>query len=152
MIAITIGKNVVFVGTGVFSGCTNLSSITVADGSDSISLCARGGTSVLIKNILSAKNSNAVNVSNADTEIYARVYVQLADGTYVYSKVVQVTLQQAVTAAQNNWEALSTVQKDTMKQMYTAFEDTMQGWDVPNLKKGLLQPLYFFIEIIDLLW
>ncbi len=108
--------------------------LPVADGSDKSSLCAQGGTSVLIKNVMKTENSSEVNTSRACTPIYARVYVQLSDGQYVYSEPAQVTLQWVVTAAQNNWETLSTIQKDAMKQMYNTYYDVMRYWNVPNLK------------------
>lgn len=108
----------------------------VADGSDATSLYTVGGTSVLIKDILKTDNTAAENGRNARMVIYARAYVQLASGVYVYSDAVEVNLQQVVIAAQNKWDSLSDAQKDALQQMYDTYADVMRGWKVPNLKNN----------------
>lgn len=110
--------------------------LPVADGSDASSLYTQGSTSVLIKDIMKLENTKAVNSSNARMPVYARAYVLLANGEYVYSDAVQASLQQVVVAAQNKWEKLTDVQKDALMQMYTAYADVMSRWDVPNLKEA----------------
>ena len=106
----------------------------VADGSDASCLYTKGSTSVLVKDIMKVENSTAENGKNARMTIYARVYVQLASGVYVYSDAVEVNLQQVVIAAQNQWAKLTDVQKDALQQMYTTYESVMRSWKVPNLK------------------
>lgn len=108
--------------------------LPVADDSDASSLYTQGGTSVLIKDILKTENTNAENLSNARSLIYARVYVQTADGEYIYSDAVQANLQQVVMAAQSKWELLSTAQKEALQELYDTYSNVMRLWDVPNLK------------------
>lgn len=110
--------------------------VPVADGSDESSLYTQGSTSVLIKDILKTENTDSANKRNAQTMIYARVYVQKADGTYVYSDVVQVNLKQVVIAAQNKWEDLTAAQQGALAQMYDTYAAVMSSWNVPNLKNA----------------
>lgn len=110
--------------------------LPVADDSDESCLYTQGSTSVLIKDILKTENTDKDNTRNARMTIYARVYVQLADGEYIYSDAVQATLQQVVIAAQNKWELLSAKQKDALTQMYDTYAAVMSLWDVPNLKNA----------------
>ena len=108
--------------------------LPVADDSDESSLYTQGNTSVLIKDIMKTGNTVSVNSANAYAVIYARAYVQKANGEYVYSDVVQVNLKQVVIAAQNKWEDLTAVQQEALVQMYETYADVMGRWDVPNLK------------------
>lgn len=106
----------------------------VADGSDESSLYTVGSTSVLIKDILKTENTDSENIRNAQTTVYARAYIQLSTGEYIYSDTVQTNLQQVVIAAQNKWTALSAVQKEALAAMYQTYSGVMAEWDVPNLK------------------
>ena len=108
----------------------------VADDSDPSSRYTQGTSSVLVKDILKTDNETADNVRNSKMKIYARAYVKLASGIYVYSDVVEVTLQQVVVGSQNKWEELTTAQKDALQQMYTTYADIMRVWNVPNLKEA----------------
>lgn len=108
--------------------------LPVADDSDESSLYTQGSTSVLIKDVMKTANTDKENTTNARTKIYARVYVQMTDGEYIYSDVVEANLLQVVVAAQNKWEKLSAAQKDALMQMYDTYSDVMRFWDVPNLK------------------
>ena len=108
--------------------------LPVADDSDASSLYTQGSVSVLVKDILKTENTDAENVRNARMTIYARAYIQLANGEYIYSDAVSVNLQQVVTAAQNKWDVLSTTQQDALLQMYATYSGVMSSWNVPNLK------------------
>lgn len=108
--------------------------LPVADDSDSSSLYTQGNVSVLVKNILKTDNTETKNLQNAQTMIYARAYVKLANGEYIYSDTVQVCLKQVVMAAQNNWDVLTEPQKQALTQMYETYSDIMSKWDIPNLK------------------
>lgn len=110
--------------------------LPVADDSDASSLYTQGGTSVLVKDVLKTENTNEVNMSNARKSIYARAYVKMDNGEYVYSDAVEVTLQQVVVAAQNKWDKLSAAQQEALTQMYEAYSAVMRLWDVPNLKNA----------------
>jgi hypothetical protein len=106
----------------------------VADGSDPLSLYTKDNTSVIISNILSDKVTDAVNRSRAEMPIYARAYVELADGSYVYSDVVSMNLKQIVEMADTQWSLLSVAQKDAITEMYVKFKNVLDTWNIPNLK------------------
>ena len=108
--------------------------LPVADGSDETCLYTQGHASVLVKDIMKTENTTSENGKNARTTIYARAYVQLSDGSYVYSEAVEVTLIQVVMGAQNQWNKLSDKQKEALLDMYEQYEDVMRFWKVPNLK------------------
>ena len=106
----------------------------VADDSDPQSLWTTGANSVLISNILSTEESDAENAAAGKMIIYARAYVLLSDGTYIYGNVVEVTLQQLVMAIDNQWDSLTTAQQEAISAMYETFRPVMSAWNIPNLK------------------
>ena len=108
--------------------------LPVADDSDESSLYTQKSVSVLVKNILKVENTDADNARNARMTIYARAYVRLANGEYIYSNAVSANLQQVVIAAQNQWDMLSTAQQDALAQLYATYPEVMASWNVPNLK------------------
>lgn len=108
--------------------------LPVADGSDPGSLWTKGTTSVLIKNILSDKVEDSSNQNRAAMPIYARAYVELADGSYIYGDVVEVNLRQVVEMVDARLSLLSVSQKDAITDMYVKFKNVLDTWDVPNLK------------------
>lgn len=110
--------------------------LPVADGSDEKSLYTQGGTSVLVNGVLVEGLETQANAERAQMGIYARVYVQLVSGEYVYGDVVQVSLQNVVVAAHNQWSKLTDVQKNGMTQMYAKYTDVMSSWDLPNLQEA----------------
>ena len=101
--------------------------LPVADDSDASSLYTIGYNSVLIKNILDSSNGKKV--------IYARAYVLLDDGTYIYGDVVETSLYQVVLAVEQQWDSLTTAQKDAIAQMYRTYTSTMKYWDIPRIKE-----------------
>lgn len=50
------------------------------------------------------------------------------------AEVVEVSLQQLVMAIDANWENLTDAQKTAVAALYSAFEQTMVNWDIPNIK------------------
>lgn len=111
--------------------------LPVADGTDETCLWTQSGTSVLVANILSADKDDADNALNSTMPIYARAYVELADGTIVYSDVVGVNLLEVVQAIDTQWSSLTEVQQQAISTMYATFKKTMDMWYVPNLKEQL---------------
>ena len=108
----------------------------VADGSDETCMYTAGSVSALVTNILADDKTTAGNKANAKTVIYARAYLQLADGTYIYSGVVACNLQTLVeTIDAKQWDALSESQKTALTAMYETYSDVMANWNIPNLKK-----------------
>ena len=110
--------------------------VPVADDSDPTSLYTQGNTSVLVKDILKTGNTVAENAVNATAKIYARVYVRLTSGEYLYGEVVQANLRQVVTGADQKWDQLSEAQQGALKQLYTTYYDVMRGWSLPNIKNA----------------
>ena len=108
--------------------------LPVADDSDATCLWTQGENSVLISNILRTDKTAAENEENSKLVIYARAYVLLDDGTYIYGDVVEVTLQQLVMAIDAKWDSLTAAQQEAMCEMYNTFESTMSTWDIPNIK------------------
>jgi hypothetical protein len=109
----------------------------VADGSDETCLYTTGGVSALVTNILGEDKTVAENKTNAKMVIYARAYLQLADGTYIYSDVVACNLQTMVeTIDAKQWDTLSERQKTALAEMYKTYSDVMADWNIPNLKNA----------------
>ena len=110
--------------------------LPVADGSDPRSLWTEDTTSVLVKNILSDKVGSTSNQNRAATPIYARAYVELADGSYIYSDVVVMNLREVVEAVDTQWATLDAAQKEAIIAMYEKFGAAMEAWNIPNLKQN----------------
>ena len=109
--------------------------LPVADGSDESSLYTTSGTSVLLSGIMKADNTNAVNNANARETIYSRAYLQLKDGTYLYSDTVTVTLRGVVEAIDRTlWNKLTDTQRTGILQMYETYSAVMDTWNIANLK------------------
>ena len=68
--------------------------------------------------------------------IYARAYLELANGTYLYSDTVVDTLQSVVESVDEKHDSLTDVQKTAINTMYAAFRETMDRWQIPNLKQA----------------
>ena len=106
----------------------------VADGSDASCLYTTTENSVLLKNIMSEDNTVSANRANARTLIYGRAYMQLSDGTFLYSDVRTANLQTMVeTVDAKAWDALSADQKNTLVEMYQAYSEEMSPWNISNL-------------------
>ena len=106
----------------------------VADGSDAACLYSTTQNSVLVQNILSKDNDLKTNRKNANTVIFARAYVCLADGSYLYSNINATYLQKLVETIDGSWDTLTDTQKAAVQQMYSDFAETVSTWNVPNLK------------------
>jgi hypothetical protein len=108
----------------------------VADNSDPLSFWTEGKTSILVTNILDTDQDAASNGNRAAIPIYARAYVQLTDGTYIYSDVVAMNLQQVAEAADTKWQTLDDTQKTELSAMFAKFQSVMTHWNLPNLKNN----------------
>ena len=104
------------------------SQLPVADGSDETSLYTADQNSVLITNILGDGQWGR-------TIIYARPYILLEDGTYIYGDVVATNLKTVVQAVDTQWDALSDAQKAAIAEMYQQHTPVMQSWQIPNIKE-----------------
>jgi len=106
----------------------------VADGSESSCLCSTGGTSVLVENILGTDNSAVDNALHSTMPIYARAYMELENGSFVYSDTISMNLLEIVQTIDNQWDSLTDAQKTAVKAMYSNFRETMDMWQIPNIK------------------
>lgn len=130
------GTNVQILKQGIAVSVSNQN--PVADGSDETCLWSSGGTSVLVSNILTKEKDAVANALCSTMPIYARAYVQLADGTFVYSDAVAVNLLEIVQTIDTQWDQLSSVQREAITAMYQKFGTTMHMWNIPNLKKQVM--------------
>ena len=108
----------------------------VADDSDKGCRYTKDHTSVLVRNILSDSNSAEKNSDNANREIFARAYICMADGSFLYSKTSTTHLQLLVeTIDARVWDELNVTQKAALRKLYEAYQNVMELWNTPNLKK-----------------
>ena len=103
----------------------------VADDTDAGSLYTTDYNSILISNIL---DGSAEDAANGEKMIYARPYALLTDGTYIYGNGVCTNLHAVTEAVNDKWDTLTDTQRAAAKTMYDTYDDTMQLWDVPQLK------------------
>ena len=68
--------------------------------------------------------------------IFARAYICLADGSFLYSGTNAIYLQKLVETIDGSWDKLTDTQKAAVQQMYRDFTETVSAWNVPNLKKN----------------
>ena len=67
---------------------------------------------------------------------YARAYAELTDGIYIYSEVVGANLADVVQEADKQLDSLEDAQKTALSSMYATFKETMDAWQIPNLKQA----------------
>ena len=91
---------------------------------------------MLVKNILSDNVSSSTNQNRAALPVYARAYAELTDGTYIYSEVVGANLADVVQEADKQLDSLEDAQKTALSSMYATFKETMDTWQIPNLKQA----------------
>ena len=109
----------------------------VADDSDPGSRYTVSGNSVLVKNILSQSNAISDNNKNAIKPVHGRAYLKLKDGRIFYSTTKTSNLKTMVEAVDAGaWDKLSQPQKNALLQMYQSYADTMNNWNISNLKSA----------------
>ena len=108
----------------------------VADDSDTNCLWTSGNYSVLVSDIMDSTKTAGKNSKNSQKPIYARAYVLLEDGTYIYGNTEEISLQQLVTAVDSKWDTLTNTQKLATGNMYHTFQEVMVNWKLPNLKQA----------------
>ena len=92
--------------------------------------------STLLKNILSATNSDYQNNRNAQMLVYGRAYIETADG-YIYGDTVSRSFRQQVELADASWASLSAEQQTALTDLYQAFTAVVDTWTVPNTKGNI---------------
>ncbi len=91
--------------------------------------------SVLVENIMKAENDVHTNRVNGAFRIYARTYVQTADG-YVFGDVAAVSLEELTELASANWDKFSDFQQGSLLDMYSSWWDVMDDWNIPEIKNA----------------
>ncbi len=91
-------------------------------------------TSTVIRNILRPELSQGENAWRAAIPVYARAYIQLEDGTYLYSSCKNRSLQQQMEYIDRMWSATTALQQSKLVDFYRSHETLMEGWDLPKLR------------------
>lgn len=86
----------------------------------------------LLYGIMKPTNETLVNNRNANLPIYGKAYIQTAEG-YLFGGGQCRTLKQVTEAADDNWAQYTDVQKQSLQQMYNAYEPVMKSWDLRNI-------------------
>lgn len=100
-------------------------------------------TSTLVSGIMKAGNDSQTNHTNAQTAIYGRTYVELNDGTVLYGDCIQKSLYDQVCGTaemvgiNRMWDGLTVPQKRAIMDMYSAYENTMSGWEIPSISAAV---------------
>lgn len=71
---------------------------------------------------------------SADFPGIARAYIQLDDGTFIYSEAVSMNLHQVVQAVDTQWSALSDGQKAAAAAMYVNYQSLMETWNLTAIE------------------
>ena len=96
-------------------------------------------TSTLLKGIMKERNGYLVNNANATTLVYAKAYIQLQDGSYVFGECQSRNMKDQVEAiADEAWEKLSAEQQKAVVSMYRKFSDVMDQWSVTKVEAATL--------------
>ena len=90
------------------------------------------GSSTLLHNIISSACSTANNTTRAQSGVYARPYVQMKDGRYVFGTGKMRSLMQMVQEADTKWYQLTEAQRNEFDAMYRKHSAVMENWYLPN--------------------
>ena len=92
--------------------------------------------SVYITNILVEGEQDTVNQARANVPIYGRAYIQLLDGTMIFSESVKFTMQEATEYMDTFWDKpdLTPGNKTALVNFYNTYKGCMQNWNIPNIQ------------------
>lgn len=100
-------------------------------------------TSTLISGIMKSGNSAETNGRNAQTAIYGRTYVELADGTVLYGDCIEKSLYDQLCGTSEMvginrmWDGLTVPQKRAVMDLYETFAATMSQWNIPTIRAAV---------------
>ena len=86
-----------------------------------------------LNNTLSPQNSIQANAENAQTQIHARVFMQLKDGTIINGSEHVYNFRDMIEAANNCFEGYSDEKKTALRQFVQTYKDLMSQWDIANI-------------------
>ena len=90
-------------------------------------------TSTLLKGIMKEERAYLSNKVNAETPVYARAYIQLKDGSYVFGNCESRSLQDQVEAISEDFTALNDTQKHAAVELFRSFKTVINTWNVQAL-------------------
>jgi len=97
------------------------------------------GTSSLVKGIMKPENTDMENAVNAGKTIYSRAYARLSDGSILYGNLCERSLVEQIKDVDRQWKNLVYQKKNGVLNMYTAYMQVMDAWDVPNINDYLTE-------------
>ena len=92
--------------------------------------------SVYVEEIISDTQSVAANQTRCAVPVYGRAYIQLNDGTMLFSKAKSFTMRQAMEHMDDWWNepgVLTAGNKTALQNFFKEYEDLMKDWDLPNI-------------------
>ena len=87
-----------------------------------------------ITDILKPSLEDSENATRANTETYARTYVQLQGGELIFSSEYMFTLQDMVELVDTYYNTYTAEEKEVLKQMYSTYSGVMENWAVPYIR------------------
>ena len=94
------------------------------------------GNGTLLKGILKPDNAKLVNNRNAKSSVFGRAYILTEDG-YMFGDGHSRTLEEQTMAADENWEDLTSSERQSLKIMCNTYSSIIKNWDLPNLNYSL---------------
>ncbi len=88
----------------------------------------------LLTGIMKEENTPRTNLRNGELPVYARAYVKLADGSYVFGITRQRSLKEQLSMADETFDGLSAVQKNGLSSLAKRFAKTLDSWTLPQIK------------------
>ena len=93
-------------------------------------------TSTLLKGIMKEEHAYLFNKVNAETPVYARAYIQLKDGSYVFGTCESRSLRDQTEAIDYGFAELTDSQKNAAVEMFRSFKSVIKNWDVSALPEA----------------
>lgn len=90
---------------------------------------------VLLQNILSTKNTYAVNKYNAGLVVYGVAYVKTTDGTVILGSPVSYSLRAVIQAADGQWQDLTGAQKKALFELCKTYDLVTAAWELKNVQQ-----------------
>ena len=89
--------------------------------------------SVYVEKIILDDLDATANQTRCDVPVYGRAYIQLNDGTMLFSNAKGFTMQQAVEHVDSWWDSLSDDNKTDLQNFFQTYEELMKNWNLPNI-------------------
>lgn len=86
-----------------------------------------------IDNFMEQSATAQENAERAEQNVYASVYLRLADGTYIETAPVCYNFRQMLELANKNFANYTTTQKSALQTLSATFSQSMISWDIHNI-------------------